>query len=549
MLSPGHRWIRPKSGLDTRGVVEQRLGRRASVPVPDSACIDMLSAMGMQRRDFLKGLAMAVAASAQDRTAPPPNIVLIYADDVGYGDLSCYGAKGVKTPNLDRLAAGGIRFTNAHSSAATCTPSRYSLMTGEYAWRQPGTGVLPGDARLIIKPGRLTLASMLQKQGYRTGVVGKWHLGLGDGNLDWNSEIKPGPLELGFDYSFIIPATGDRVPCVYVENRRVAGLDASDPIRVSYTKPVADEPTGRANPELLTMHPSHGHDQAIVNGVSRIGYMTGGKSALWVDEDMAGVITGKATQFIEREKEKPFFLYFATHDIHVPRLPHKKFVGKTKMGPRGDAIAELDWSVGQILDTLERHKLVENTIVIFSSDNGPVVDDGYRDQAVEKLGAHRPAGAHRGGKYSSFEGGTRVPFLLRWPRTVKAGQSSNALISQVDLLRSFAKLTGHALASEAGPDSVDVLGALQGQESRGRDHVVEQAGVLSLIQGDWKMIEGSERPKLNKNTNTELGNDSAPQLYNLAKDPGERNNVALSEPDRVKAMSEFLDGIRRSSRK
>jgi arylsulfatase A-like enzyme len=506
----------------------------------------MLNAM-IQRRDFLKGLALAagagVASGAQQGTTPP-NIVLIYADDLGYGDLSCYGATRVRTPNLDRLAAGGILFTNARSSAATCTPSRYSLMTGEYAWRQPGTGVLPGDARLIIKPGRVTLPSMLQKQGYRTGAVGKWHLGLGDGNIDWNGEIKPGPLELGFDYSFLIPATGDRVPCVYIENHRVAGLDPSDPMRVSYANRIADEPTGRANPELLKLHPSHGHDQAIVNGVSRIGYMTGGKSALWADEDTADVITRKATQFIEREKAKPFFLYFATHDIHVPRLPHKRFVGKTEMGPRGDVIAELDWSVGEILAALEEHKLADNTIVIFTSDNGPVVDDGYRDQAVEKLGDHRPAGPYRGGKYSNFEGGTRVPFLLRWPRQVKAGQRSNALISQIDLLASFAKLTGHTLAQEAGPDSVDVQRALLGRDSKGRDHVVQQAGVLSLIQGNWKLIEGSERPKMNKNTNTELGNDTSPQLYNLASDPGERINVAQSEPDRVQSMSALLNDIR-----
>lgn len=507
--------------------------------------------MTMNRRDFLKGAALAapsvsLTSSAQRQAAQQPNIILIYADDIGYGDLSCYGAKRVRTPNIDRLASGGIRFTNAHSSSATCTPSRYSLMTGEYAWRKSGTSVLPGDARLIIRPGRVTLPSMLRSRGYRTGVVGKWHLGLGDGNIDWNEEIKPGPLELGFDHSFLIPATGDRVPCVYVENHRVSGLDPSDPIRVSYAEPFSGEPTGRANPEKLKMHPSHGHDQAIVNGVSRIGYMSGGKSALWVDEDMADTITRKAVEFIDREKAKPFFLYFATHNIHVPRLPNKRFTGTTPMGPRGDAITELDWSVGEILDALERHKLTDNTLIIFSSDNGPVVDDGYRDQAVEKLGGHRPASIYRGGKYSNFEGGTRIPFLLRWPQSVKAQQSSKALISQIDLLASLSKLSGYKMPEEAAPDSADVIDALLGQTTRGREHLVEHAGVLSLIQGDWKLIEASNKPRVNQNTNTELGNDPNSQLYNLASDPGERNNLANSEPERVKSMTLFLDGIRKN---
>jgi len=388
----------------------------------------------------MAGASLAPRLYAQAQ--PKPNIVLIYADDVGYGDLSCYGATRVRTPNLDRLAGGGVRFTNAHSTSATCTPSRYSLLTGEYAWRKQGTGVLPGDASLIIPTDRESLPAMLRKQGYRTGAIGKWHLGLGRGNVDWNTEIHPGAQEVGFDYSFLMPATGDRVPCVYVENGRVVNLDPKDPIKVDYEKPIGDEPTGKKNPELLRMHPSHGHDMAIVNGVSRIGYMTGGRSALWNDGTMAETFADRATKFIAQNKARPFFLYFATHDIHVPRLPNKRFAGKTPMGPRGDAIAELDWTVGQVLGALDRNGLARNTLVIFSSDNGPVVDDGYKDDAVAKLGGHKPAGPLRGGKYSRFDGGTRIPMMARWPGRIKADTQSAALFSQVDLYASFGALTG-----------------------------------------------------------------------------------------------------------
>lgn len=502
----------------------------------------------MDRRQFLSTVAGgAFASRLSAQTAQEPNIVLIYADDVGYGDLSCYGATRVRTPNLDRLAAGGVRFSNAHASSATCTPSRYTLLTGEYAWRKPGTGVLPGDASLIIPPARQTLPGLLQQQGYRTAAVGKWHLGLGTGNVDWNGEIRPGPLEVGFDYSFIIPATGDRVPCVFVEDHRVANLDPKDPIRVNYDHPIGDEPTGRKNPELLRMRPSHGHDMAIVNGVPRIGYMTGGKSALWTDEDIADTITAKAVNFIGRNKTRPFFLYFATHDIHVPRIPNKRFIGKTRMGPRGDAIAELDWSVGQILDTLDRAGLARNTLVMFSSDNGPVIDDGYQDEAVEKLGAHKPAGPLRGGKYSKFDAGTRVPMLARWPGHIKPDSASAALFSQVDLFASLGTLAGRKPAAGAAPDSLDALPALLGQDPKGREWVVEHANGLALIEGNWKLIPPSNGQKINPNTNTEMGNDPAPQLYDLSKDLGEKTNLAPENPGRVKQMTEHLAKIRATS--
>lgn len=492
-------------------------------------------------------LALASTAAlipCKEQKKAVPNIVIIYADDLGYGDVSAYGAARILTPNIDRLAARGLRFLNAHCTSATSTPSRYSLLTGEYAWRRKGTGVLPGDASAIIEPGRTTLAAMLQRAGYTTGVVGKWHLGLGPaGGSDWNGEILNGPMDIGFDYNFIIPATGDRVPCVYVENRRVSGLEPGDPVTVNYTEKIGDWPTGKENPELLKMHPSHGHDMTIVNGISRIGYMTGGKSALWVDEDMADVITGKAVSFIENNREKPFFLYFATHDIHVPRVPNPRFAGKSGMGPRGDAILEFDWSVGEIINTLDRLGLSENTLMIVTSDNGPVVDDGYRDQAVELLGDHKPAGPLRGGKYSLFDGGTRVVFIAQWPGKIKPG-TSGALFSQVDLMASFAALTGQETEPGEAPDSQNSLKALLGKDKKGREWLIEHAGRLTIIKGDWKYIEPGKGAKLQVNTNTETGNDTVPQLYNLKRDIGERNNVAQQNPLIVNELTKLLDSIK-----
>ncbi len=497
----------------------------------------------MNRYAALFVLCLLCTASA----APPPNIVLIYADDLGYGDVGAYGSKRIPTPNMDRLAKEGLRFTSGYAPSATCTPSRYAMLTGEYAWRQKGTGILPGSAALIIQPGRTTMASILQKAGYRTGVVGKWHLGLGAGDIDWNGEIKPGPLEVGFDDSFIMAATGDRVPCVYVRGHRVVGLDPADPIEISYGKPIPGVPTGKANPELLEMHPSHGHDQTIVNGISRIGYMKGGKSALWTDEDMADTFTGEAVKFIEKNRAAPFFLFFALHDPHVPRVPHSRFVGKTALGPRGDAIVQADWCAGEILNALDRLKLAENTLVILSSDNGPVIDDGYQDDAVKKLGDHKPAGPLRGGKYSKFEAGTRVPFIVRWPARVKPGVS-DALVSQADFLATFAALAVQTLAAGDSPDSVNVLPALLGESAMGRDHLIVHGNGLALRVGNWKYIEPAKGPKVNANTNTEVGNDAESQLYDLSTDLGEKTNVAAAHPDKVRELQTQLDRLRDAGR-
>ena len=480
-------------------------------------------------------------------SARHPNIVVMYADDLGFGDVSCYGATALDTPNIDRLASEGLMFHHGYATAATCTPSRYSLLTGSYSWRNERAHILPGDAPLIIDPDTSTLPSVLKQAGYTTGVVGKWHLGIGEGNQNWNEPLPLTPLDIGFDYSYIMAATNDRVPCVYLDGRDVVGLDPSDPIEVEYNKnkPFPGLPTGKDNPELLKMKFHHGHDMSIVNGVSRIGYMRGGEAALWVDEDMADVFLEKAISFVAENKDNPFFLYYAFHQPHVPRLPHPRFVGSTGLGPRGDAIAEMDWCVGEMLNALDRCGLKEDTIVVFSSDNGPVLNDGYYDEAVELCGDHRPAGPLRGGKYSMYDGGTRVPFIVSWPGAVGPGES-DALVSQVDFLASFAALAGVSLDADAGPDSVDVLDALLGQSDEGRAEIVLE-GVQAktvLRQGDWVFIPPHEGPPVNTNVNIETGNSPVPQLYCLADDIGQIENVASIHPDVAERMADRLRQIR-----
>lgn len=482
-----------------------------------------------------------------DAPAVRPNIVIIYADDLGFGDLGCYGAKTIPTPNIDRLASQGLRFTRGYATAATCTPSRYSLLTGSYPWRNGKAQILAGDAPMIIDPQAATMPGMLRKAGYATAVVGKWHLGLGDGNLNWNGAIRPCPTDVGFDSSYIMAATNDRVPCVFVKDARVDHLDPADPIEVTYdaAKAFAGMPTGKTHPELLTMKPSHGHDNTIVNGVSRIGFMRGGKSALWDDQTMGEVFLGKAMEFVRANKDRTFFLYYALHQPHVPRIPSPRFAGKTGLGPRGDVIAEMDWCVGQFLAHLDQLELAENTIVIFSSDNGPVLNDGYQDQAVELCGEHRPAGPLRGGKYSLYDGGTRVPMILRYPRQVKPGQT-DALVCHVDFMASFAALVGQGLEAGAAPDSFNMLEALLGKAATGRRELVTEGigAKTTLHHDDWVFIPPHEGLAVSKTTGIELGNSAEPQLYQLGGDIGQMRNLAGEEPERVKAMSGRLGELR-----
>ncbi|MDE6051347.1 MAG: sulfatase-like hydrolase/transferase, partial [Paramuribaculum sp.] len=285
----------------------------------------------MTHRPILALALGSAAAAATAANTDRPNVIIIYADDLGYGDLECYGAKNVTTPNVNRLAAQGTRFTNAHAAAATSTPSRYAMLTGEYAWRRPDTDVAAGNAGMIIRPEQFTIADLFKSAGYTTAALGKWHLGLGDktGTQDWNAPLAAGLGDLGFDYSYIMAATADRVPCVFIENGMVANYDPSAPIEVSYRENFPGEPTGKDNPELLyNMRPSHGHDQSIVNGISRIGFMKGGGSALWKDENIADSITDHAIRFMRSHAEEPFFMYFATNDVHVPRFPHSRFRGQ-----------------------------------------------------------------------------------------------------------------------------------------------------------------------------------------------------------------------------
>jgi len=519
----------------------------------------------MKRRDFCKVLGLGAAAMLAPRWLGPasaetaarkPNIIFILADDIGYGDLGPYGATKVKTPNVDRLAREGVRFTDAHAPAAVCTPTRYAFMTGQYAWRNPaGAGILSGEAPLAFDPAMTTTPSILKQAGYTTGVVGKWHMGLGKGDLDFNKEIRPGPLEVGFDYAFIFPATGDRVPCVYIENRRVVGLDPSDPIATSYKNKIGSDPTGKENPELLTMKPSHGHDNTIVNGISRIGFMSGGKAARWKDETLADTFAGKAVAFIERSKDQAFFLYFATHDIHVPRVPSPPRKGKSGCGTRGDVIQQFDDAVGKVLETLDRLKLADNTLVILSSDNGGVMDDGYADGAIADANGHLCNGPLRGYKGSLWEGGTREPFIARWPGRIKAGGTSDEVISLVDMQATFAAVAGQALPAAAAPDSFNVLPAILGEkrEKPVRDHLVMQTNGtsnLAIRKGPWKLIPGNVGGGYAKAKakGEAKGPAAGPQLFNLADDLAETKNVAADHPEIVKELSALLDEIRTKGR-
>ncbi|MBI5691423.1 MAG: arylsulfatase [Verrucomicrobia bacterium] len=497
--------------------------------------------------------AVDLAAAAPDR----PNIVLIVADDLGYGDLGCYGATRVRTPHVDRLAAGGVRFTQGYAPSSTCTPTRYALMTGEYGWRQPEkkTAILDGDAPLCIDPGRPTLPRALQEAGYRTGAVGKWHLGLGDGRaaVDFNGRIQPGPREIGFDYSHIIPATVDRVPSVWIENDRVVGLDPADPIAVSYQKDFGIEPNGVDRPDLLKVGADRQHSGTIVHGVSRIGYMKGGKAARFKDADLPATVIRKSVEFLEASRTRPFFLYVGLFEPHVPRVAAAPFAGASALGIRGDVIEQMDWITGEILQALERLKLAEHTLVIFTSDNGPVLFDGYHDRAQEDTKDHRPAGGLRGWKYLVYEGGCRVPLIARWPARIRP-RVSDQMFNLVDLYATLARLTGSKFSPDTAPDSLDLSRVLLGQTTdnlRGDTVLHGIANTLSLRAGDWKYVPATASGLASgigsganpRDTRFAESRIPEPLLFNLRTDPAETRNVIREYPEKAVELRQRLDTL------
>ncbi|MCH7226329.1 sulfatase-like hydrolase/transferase [Haloferula sp. A504] len=494
-------------------------------------------------RCFALLLACPLLACAADR----PNVLLIYGDDVGYGDVGAYGAEKIPTPNIDRLASEGLRFTDGHCASSTCTPSRYSLLTGELPLRKERMGIAHGLSNMIVSPDQFTLADLFKAVGYRTAVIGKWHLGLDDEPIDWNGRIEPGPESLGFDHHFIIPATNDRLPTVYVEDGGVVGLDPDDPITVrrgSYEEPIPDSvagtpyPIALLEPDAVTAYPGdHAHSGSVINGIGRIGKMKGGKSALFKDEDIADDLVREATAFIRESGDEPFFLYFSANDIHAPRWPHSRFRGKSDHGLRGDAMVSFDWSAGALLGLLDELGLAKDTLVILTSDNGPVyIDGGYLDgcKTCGSGGAdhgHFAAGPYRGGKYQIYEGGTRVPFIVRWPGRVDPGVS-DALFSQVDLLGSLSSLLGVEIPPGQAADSRDFVNALTGKDSKGADWIVTCSFKdVAIRHGEWKYVS------------------DPPQLFNLREDPGERDNAIGDHPKKVAEMQALLERVRaRSSR-
>ncbi len=468
-----------------------------------------------------------------------PNVIVILADDMGVGDMSVYGSTAISTPNLDKLANEGVRFNRGYASSATSTPSRYALMTGQYPWKNPDAKILPGDAPLLIGVDQYTLPKMMRSAGYATAAIGKWHLGMGDGNVNWNEQIYPCANDIGFDYSCLIAATNDRVPTVFVEDGKVAGLEANDPLYVNYKNNFEGEPTALTNPEMLKMEWDHGHNQSIMNGIPRIGYQKGGKAAMWVDEDMADYFVDKVKGYVTENKEKPFFLYYGLHQPHVPRAPHSRFVGSTDLGPRGDAVVEADWCVGELIAHLEKEGLLENTIIIYSSDNGPVLNDGYKDMALENASKHDQLSGLRGGKYSLFEGGTRVPFMVYWKGHVEP-LVSDAMVCQMDIMPSIASLLNLEIPAMDGENHID---ALLGDSTEARTALVHEAnGKLSYRSGKWGLIPPYKGAGFNKTKSIDMGNSQELTLWDLEADPAQQSNVAEQNPEVVeKLWAEFAE--------
>lgn len=487
-------------------------------------------------------LIFSFLASAETKK---PNVVLIFADDLGYGDLGCYGATKVKTPNIDQLSLDGRRFTDAHSASSVCTPSRFALMTGVYPHRKKIYRPVFDQTGLIIDTKSATVASVLKEQGYATACIGKWHLGFGDKKPDWNGELKPGPLEVGFDYYYGVPVVNSHPPFVYVENHRVVGLVEEDPI--VYGKKAKTQEM----PEKINVEKMGGGDAA---------------HALYDDYQVGKHLTEKSLTWIKDNKENPFFLFLSTTNIHHPFTPAPEFQGTSECGAYGDYIHELDWIVGQVVKTLEEEGLSENTLIIFTSDNGGMINETA--QEAWKMG-HEQNGDLFGFKFDAWEGGHRVPFIAKWPAKIPPNSVSDQIVSNVDFTATFASLSGGAIPKTEAIDSVDITEALVGTPSVPvRQELVIAAGKpshLSLRKGKWMYIPakggggfrspkkgahnfgGSAAAHFAKRVNSDMEKgaykkDAAEaQLYDLEVDPNQMVNLYNSKPDVVAEMVQALE--------
>ena len=481
-----------------------------------------------------------------------PNIVLINADDLGYGDLGCYGATKIRTPNIDRLAKEGRRFTDAHTASAVCSPSRYGLMTGQYPLRKNFWGPLPFTNELTIDTAQPTIASVLKSAGYETAIIGKWHLGFGKGKTDWNKPLKPGPLELGFDSYFGMPTVNSGPPFVYVENHRVVDYDPNDPFV-------------RGQASVTQRFPEKG-------GYNAIG---GAKKAheRYRDEEVGTTLARKAVEWIrgraEQEGEKPFFLYLATTNIHHPFTPHPRFRGSSDCGAYGDFVHELDWIVGEVLRALDDSEQTENTLVIFTSDNGGMLHN--TGQKAWKLG-HRLNGKLLGFKFGAWEGGHRVPFIVRWPGKIPARSTSDVLLSQIDLLPTLAAVSGGVVPGGSVIDGVSQLAEFKGLAAEpARDTLILSPNSpmhLTVRHGKWvfiparneggfqgkelgaHLLAGAAAQKLTALVNSDvvdgkIRTDAPPaQLYDLQADPYQAINVFEQFPAEVSRLSALLESWR-----
>ncbi|MFN7873977.1 MAG: sulfatase family protein [Pirellula sp.] len=470
--------------------------------------------------------------------ASPPNILLIVADDLGYRDLGCYGATKVRTPRIDQLADEGVRFTDAHSICGTCMPSRYAILSGTYFYNAKRNG----EYSFHFHEGQETLPSLLKSVGFRTAAIGKWHNGFGrDSKLDWNSELKPGPMEIGFDSFFGTPRTHNEAPHVFVEGHRIVGYDSNDPISID-------------------MSP----------GTGRWGKTVGGAKAQAArpDDRIDLILVEKAGDFLAAQtKDKPFFLYLAFAAPHTPINPAPEFRSTSQAGVYGDYVQMLDHCTGQVLDALDKTGLTENTIVIFTSDNG-----GRYERAALMAG-HRTNGELLGQKTDCWEGGHRVPMIARWPGHIPTGSTRSHFFLQLDLMATLAEATQTSLPKGAGPDGSSELLAFTHPDTapaKRMEGVFLGSGTYALRQDDWLYIpkQGSggytapekEKPwsvpyALMNFANSDVDpngqiRDGAPaaQLYNLSNDISQEKNVIAEHPERAAAMRARLEALTDKSR-